>query len=189
MEKTAIISKALDASNVVSQLLGVPVEELTRYLVAICYVESKFDPRAKNKSSTARGLTQVLINSQRWIEVKMKLPHPPAMYRASKYPKAPVTPYSEDDKMFNPDYAMLIGAWYLAYNYDRYNNWHKAVTAYHLGSYDGSNQDGKIYKNKVLKAYEELNLGQPIKKSVKKKVPVRILEAKNGYNLHYRYYY
>jgi hypothetical protein len=189
MEKATIIDKAIDAASIVSQITSVPAEELTKYLVAISFVESTFDPKAKNKSSTARGLTQVLINSQRWIEDKLKIPQVPAMHKASKYPKAPVTPYSEDDKMFNPDYALLIGGWYLAYNYKRYNNWHKAITAYHLGSYKSSSQDGIIYKNKVLKAFSELNLGEPLKKSTIKKVPVRILVASGGENLYYFDYY
>lgn len=189
MEKSEILDKAYSASVKISDKFGVPAEELANYLTAIAYVESTFDPNAKNKNSTARGLTQILINTQRWIETKLKSPFRPAIYKASKYPKAPVTPYSEEDAMYNPDFALMLGAYYLGYNYKRYNNWYKAITAYHLGSYDSKSADGKVYLNKVLTAYSNLGLGEPIKKSIIKKVPVRILYAANGKELYYRTYY
>lgn len=188
LDKNTVLKKALRASEIIGNKLGVPSEELAQYLTAIAYVESTFKDDATNKSSTARGLPQVLINTQRWIEVKLNVAHPVAMYKASKYPKTPTTPYKEDDAMFNPDYALLIGAYYLGYNYIRYNDWYKAITAYHLGSYNSKSSDGTLYKNKVLNAFEKLDLGTPIKRSVSKKVPIRIIEA-NGQKLYYRNYY
>lgn len=179
LTREQVIDKALNAAEFIANKLGTPETELAKYMIAIAYVESTFNTHAKNKSSSARGLSQVLINSQRWIEGKLNIPQQPAMMKASKYPKAPVTAIAEEDMMFNPDYALLIGTWYLAYNYGRYNNWHKAVTAYHLGSYNSTSTDGKIYLAKVLKAFDELRLGEPLRKSINDRVPVSIVVVGN----------
>lgn len=179
LTKNTVYDKAHKAALIVANRFGVNDVELAKYLTAIAYVESTFQTDVKNKNSSARGLTQVLINTQRWIEKKLKLPFAKAMMKASKYPEAPVTALPEEDRMFESDYALLIGAWYLAYNYSRYNNWYKAVTAYHLGSYNSSNADGKIYKDKVLKAYNDLQLGTPQKRTKTKRVPIRLLVSKD----------
>lgn len=188
MNKSEVYSKSYEASTVIEKVLGVPAEQLAKYLTAIAYVESTFNPTATNKKSTARGLTQVLINTQRWIETKLKLAFPPAIYKASKYPEAPVTAWEDEDGLFKPSYALLIGAYYLAYQYKRYNDWHKAIMGYHLGSYKKNNNDGITYQNKVLKAYKELNLGEPLKKTKTKRVPVTIIVSNDKQYIS-RYYY
>lgn len=187
-QRNNILTKAIRASEIVDSKIGVTASELALYITAIAYVESTFNPNAKNKNSTARGLTQVLINTQRWIEEKLNIPFQYAMYEASKYPKAPVTPYEEEDGLFDPDYSLLIGAYYLGYNFNRYNDWHKAIVAYHLGSYKSSSKDGQIYKDKVLKAFKNLQLGEPIKKSKDIRVPGRSIVA-NGQQFNYRTHY
>jgi len=108
--------------------------DLARHMTGIAKVESNYNPDAKNKSSTARGMMQLLICTQREIEKKMaKVPLAPAMYSCKVYPTPKVS--QSEDKIFDPDYALEIALYYLAYQYKRYGNWLMAVHAYNQGSF------------------------------------------------------
>lgn len=139
--------------------------ELANVLVAIAWVESKYNPQAKNKESTARGLMQMLICTQRENEYKrLKISPAPAMYKCSHYLNAPIGS-RDNDKMFDPDYSMKLAAYELAYQYDRYRDkyndpWRIAAHAYNQGSYPGKwKKDGINYANKVMELSPLINSG------------------------------
>lgn len=125
--------------------------ELAKWATAIAKTESNFNPDAKNKSSTARGLMQMLICTQREVEKKhAKVDFAPASYSCKSYPQSTVD--RAEDKIYDPEYAMLLAVFYLAYQYRRYKDWHKAVHAYNQGSYPGSSKDnGQKYLQICLK--------------------------------------
>lgn len=137
---------------------------LARVTTAIAKVESNYNPKAKNKNSTARGLMQILICTQREIEAKyLKVKtFPPASIFCKMYPKAPVN-VKILDQIYSPYYGLLIGQTYLAYQVIRYNNdWAKATHAYNQGSYNSTapKKGGDIYLAKVNKNLNTTNFAQ-----------------------------
>jgi len=132
--------------------------ELAKYLTAVIKVESNFNPYAQNKNSTARGLSQILICTQRELEYKhIKEDFAPAMFNCKAIPQATVN--AKLDKMFDADYAVMLAAYYLGYQYNRYVDWFKAIAAYNQGSYTEKNKlEGKNYANKVMEALKDLDL-------------------------------
>lgn len=136
---------------------------LARVSTGVAKVESNFNPTAKNKSSSARGLMQILICTQREIEAKyLKVKNfPEASLPCKSYPKAPVNTKILD-KIYTPFYGMLIGQVYLAYQYNRYNDWAKAIHAFNQGSYNKSapKAAGKTYLAKVNSRLNEIDFAQ-----------------------------
>ncbi len=136
---------------------------LARVSTGVAKVESNFNPTAKNKSSSARGLMQILICTQREVEAKyLKLKNfPEASLYCKSYPKAPVNTKTLD-KIYTPYYGMLIGQVYLAYQYKRYNDWAKAIHAFNQGSYNNTAPKlaGKTYLGKVNTRLNEINFKQ-----------------------------
>jgi len=132
--------------------------QLANYLTAIAATESRFHEKAENKHSTARGIMQVLICTQRENEKKrMKAEFAPAMYSCKVYPTEIVS--REKDRMFDPEYSILVASYELAYQYKRYDDdWNKAVYAYNQGSYpqksEQKDKDGWTYTEKVLDNYK-----------------------------------
>lgn len=123
----------------------------------IVAVESNHKIDATNKYSTARGLFQVLIGTQREVESKhLKVPFAPAMYETKHFPNAPVTTKSNDKILNDPKYSVEVGLTYLAYQLNRYKgDVKKAIHAYNQGSYNGK-QEGINYTNKVLSKIKEI---------------------------------
>ena len=123
-------------------------EELATVLVAIAKVESNLNPSAKNKSSTARGLMQFLICTQREVEKKRaKTGFAPAMYSCKVYPTKTVS--LSEDKMFEPDYAIKLAVHEIGYQFSRYKKWNMAIHAYNQGSCRAKNSEGNKYAAKV----------------------------------------
>lgn len=122
---------------------------LARVSTAVAKVESNFNEKAKNTNSSARGLMQILICTQREIELKyLKIEWPVASLNCKSYPKAPVNA-TKLDKMYNAKYGLLIGQIYLCYQFNRYKeDWQKAIFAYNQGSFNGK-QAGYTYLSKV----------------------------------------
>lgn len=147
-----------------SDIYAPPVDadpnQMALYLTSIAKKESTFNPNAKNKKSTARGLMQILINTQREIELKRaKVPFANASIKSKSFTKAPANPLLPD-KIYDPDYAMQLATAYFAYQYKRYSgNWQKAIHAYNQGSFPGSKKsDGENYASAVMK--NKLNMKQ-----------------------------
>lgn len=149
------------AVSAVSRLSTVTVtpHELSLLLTALAEKESTFRPEAKNRGSTARGLTQILICTQREIERQMKIPYAPASERCSKLAaKEPVVSPS-DDKMYDPRYALLLAAFYLHRQIVRYNgDIHRGLHAYNQGSYDAKKPKaaGESYAKDLLRRRDRL---------------------------------
>lgn len=94
-------------------------KDLARMAVAVSAVETggRFNAKAKNPTSTARGLMQILIGTQKAIEKLLGIKHQPT-------------------RIYEPEYAILLGTTYLAYQLKRYGgSVEKAVYAYNMGSY------------------------------------------------------
>lgn len=132
MTEQQVYALALDTANKLAPPQGVDPVQLARTATAIAWVESSYNPNARNRRSTARGLMQMLIGTQREIETKfLKKKHEP-------------------NRIFDPAYAMLLAQTYILYQYERYNNdWTKAVHAYNQGSFPGTKpRDGANYAGK-----------------------------------------
>ena len=157
-------------SKKIAENYGLDENKLSQIATAIIWKESRNDPNAKNKGSTARGLMQVLINTQRETEKKYaKVPFAVAQYKSSYYPEAPV---GKTDKMYDPEYNVLIGMNYLAYQLKRYGDTTKGIHAYNQGSYPARKFDGMKYADSVNKyisenlPISEFKSTNPIKKIV-----------------------
>jgi hypothetical protein len=150
MTENEVFELALTVSNEIADKYGADASELAMYLTGIARVESNYNPSAKNKKSTARGLLQMLICTQREIEKKYaNVEFAPAMVSCKNYPDDIVA--REYDKIFNPDYAMFLSAIELGRQYKRYGgDWFRAVHAYNQGSAGKLNIAGKLYANKVI---------------------------------------
>lgn len=122
-----------------SQLIsGINIQELKDYSLTLAFTESKFNEKAKNPNSTAKGLFQILDGTRRDIEKRIM--------------KIPQSPY---DDIWKPEYNAYLGIGYFAFQYKRYqNDWTKGVIAYNLGSWKG--QTSTAYSTKFYKHYNEL---------------------------------
>lgn len=113
--------------------------ELAKYAVAVAIKESRLNPNAKNKTSSAAGLMQLIDGTRREIEAKLGLKKVPA------------------SKIYDPEYAMRLGVWYLLKQYNRYGNWQDAIHAYNQGSVPGKNpKDGENYAYSVMNQYNNI---------------------------------
>lgn len=151
-QEVQTIAKRL--SQHIAPKFGLSPQELAQISTAIAWKESRFNPNAENNTSTARGLMQVLINTQRETEKKyMGSGFAPAKYKSSAYPEAPIG----NDRMFDPEYNMLVGMSYLAYQLKRYGDTKRGVHAYNQGSYPGKwRTDGVMYSDSVHNYLAEL---------------------------------
>ncbi len=111
----------------VGEMLGIAPYELAKYAFAVQKVENRqFNPAATNKSSSARGMMQMLKGTQKEIE--------------TKYLKKDFVP----DRIFNAEYAVFLGQYELGRQLNRYKgNWRKAVHAYNQGSYQEKKSKSK----------------------------------------------
>lgn len=170
MNQTEVYNLARKWADEYSDKYNVDPDMFAKMLVGIAKKESNFNEKAQNKKSTARGLMQMLICTQREVEAKrLKIPFAVAMFPCKNYTTAPVGSKS-DDEIFNPDYAMQLAAAELGYQYKRYKakypqtTWQVAVHAYNQGSYPGARKnDGLAYAKDVLSStnedFAEVNLG------------------------------
>jgi soluble lytic murein transglycosylase-like protein len=118
------------------------VQEAKRYNVdpyivfELIKIESgnTFDPYIvgpKTKYGHAYGMTQFMKNTAPWIANMADLTY-------------------EDEKLFDPIYSIQLSIVYLDFLYNRYNDWNKALTAYHRGIYGLENY---IQKNGHAKSW------------------------------------
>ena len=113
--------------------------------------ESGYSESAKNKHSTARGLMQMLICTQREVEKKRaKVDFADAMYSCNVYPTDTVD--QSDDLIFDPNYALLLAIHEICYQMNRYgDDQQKAIHAYNQGSFPGVHKsDGTLYARSVI---------------------------------------
>lgn len=156
MNTTEIYNIAIEAAECAANYYSVDSQTLANYLVKIAQVESGGNPKAKNKNSTARGLMQMLICTQRENEKKrLKINYAPAMYSCKSYPTEIVA--EDQDKIFEPEYSMALAAVELAYQYDRYKDWEKAIHAYNQGSFPANKSAGEHYVSLVMKQSGPMN--------------------------------
>ncbi len=120
---------------------NVDKQEFLKWFVALVYQESRFDIYAKNPKSTATGLTQVLKATREETERKHL-----------------GIPVRDQNAMFEPEYAILIGMAYLGYLSNRpftdKGDMKKIIVSYHDGSYtaDGA---GHEYYSLISQHYNE----------------------------------
>ena len=113
--------------------------EMARVLTAIMFVESTYNPNAKNPHSTAKGLMQMTNPAKKDAERWLNLPTAP------------------DSTMYNPQYNVKLGTRYFLYQWRRYDgNLKKSVIAYNQGSYNQS-ANGLVYWRKFEEAYKRIS--------------------------------
>lgn len=186
MDKREVYEIAKMHADTAAKKYGVKPEKLAEAAVAVARIESSYDPGAENSHSTARGLMQVLICTQRWIEDREGFGFAQAKHNCDDYPNAPV---GDDDKMFNPIYNMKIGMHYLAWQVKRYGgNWQKAIHSYNQGSFPGFDPaGGKKYASKVMK-HIKFNITEPAAVYAQLSQPYKTLEHKNRIMKYYEFY-
>lgn len=115
--------------------------ELARVSFAVGLKENRsLDTDARNPSSTARGLMQMLKGTQ--CEIAKKMIKEPCVL----------------DAIFEARTAVRYAQTYLLYQYKRYKgDWHKAVHAYNQGSYVPTRKkafaSGEAYANSAMAFY------------------------------------
>lgn len=113
--------------------------EFKAHALTLAFQESKFNEKAKNKNSTAKGLFQILDGTRRDIEKRIMKINDKSPY----------------DDIWKPEYNAYLGMGYLAYQYKRYGkNWNKAIIAYNLGSW--KDQKTTAYLNTHNNYFSEL---------------------------------
>lgn len=177
MTRNEVITIAKRLAQHIAPKFGLSPEELAQISTAVAWKESRFNPTAENSTSSARGLMQVLINTQRETEKKYaNSGFAPAKYKSSAYPDAPIG----KDRMFEPEYNMLIGMSYLAYQLKRYGDTKRGVHAYNQGRYPGTwKTDGKLYSDSVHNYLAELPLNEFKNKSFVSNVIEKLTPKKN----------
>lgn len=122
-----------------SLMTGIDLDVFKAHALAIAFQESRFNEKAKNKTSTAKGLYQILDGTRRDIEKRI----------------LKINDKSPYDDIWKPDYNTYLALGYLAYQYKRYkNDWQKAIIAYNLGSW--KNQTTTAYLKKHNSDFAEL---------------------------------
>lgn len=108
--------------------------QLDEYLVvAVVHTESHFDPNAVS-SADARGLMQLLPETAKWVCEKNDWPY-------------------EEDLLYEPEFNLRLGTYYLKYLLDSYQNEALALAAYNAGpgNVNGWLREGKIsYERETL---------------------------------------
>jgi hypothetical protein len=113
---------------------------LARVATAIARQESRLYPLAHNGytgSNEAIGLMQMLPDTQRDVSAWLGLPY-------------------DRQKLYDPEYALLLGSAYVAYQKQRYGDWDKAIYSYYAGSYPGAarhQSDARTYVENVKRHY------------------------------------
>ncbi len=157
MTEQDVYKLALQLAQDIAPRYGLDVVKLARFTTAVVNVETgrTYNPSLKNKTSSARGLMQVLSCTQRWMEEKLSLPFAPQSVAlgssCKQYAKKNPPQVSPDkDRMYEPGYNMRIGMMYAAYQLKRYGqDERKAAHAYNQGSFNGSSA-GSAYASTVL---------------------------------------
>lgn len=129
------------AGDIVAKFYGISPDDLVRVSLAIGKKENRsFNTLAKNPASSARGLMQMLLGTQKEIESKqLKIAHNP-------------------DKIYEPTYAVYLAQIEIAKQLKRYGyDWKKAIHAYNRGSYNPQSKgfkNGEAYTKDVIALIE-----------------------------------
>lgn len=83
-------------------------------VLSIIKVESNFDDHAISRKG-AIGVMQIMESTAMWISKKMKIP---------KYTK---------EMLYDSDYNIKMGTWYIEWLYDKYHNMDLTIVAYNAG--------------------------------------------------------
>jgi len=139
MTEKQVHSLALQTANWMKQnkYNWVDPYKIADIVTAICFVESTYNPKAKNSHSSAKGLMQMTDpakkDAERWLGL----------------------PTASTNEMYNPVYNLKLGTMYFLHQYKRYKfNLKKSVIAYNQGHYN-PNADGLDYWAKFQKAYKQ----------------------------------
>jgi len=136
-----------------AMMSGVNRPILSRWICAIIEKESTRHVYAKNKKSTATGLTQVL-NGTRLAREKAL-----GVNFGDFNPTAYKNLANKHESMYNPFYAVLIGMAEYLYQFKRYgNDYYDACRAYNAGNAKGN--AGKGYAESVNKFMGEYDFAQ-----------------------------
>lgn len=133
-------------------------DTLARMVTAIAGVESTYNPKAKNRYSTARGLTQVTACTQRDIERRNNLFQMPMSVDlpslcSAQFPDTATASVTPDyDLAYETEYNTFLALLYLARLRYKYNDDWKATVAYNQGHYNTS-AEGQRYAQKVHEQY------------------------------------
>jgi len=136
----AVAGRAVDA--IISGQPTIGPTMLRRILVTLARIESNYDTLARNPSSSARGIMQILAGTQRWLEQRLGMKPQPR------------------EALDNPLYSMILAADYLAWLYATKANrqWDRAIVAYNQGHYNTS-AAGAQYLTKATQAYNAVDWG------------------------------
>lgn len=119
----------------------------TASIVSAVETGGTFNEKSDNPGGSARGLMQVVICTQRWMEEMLGLPFAPASYItqgtpcARKYARFNFqrVPKSEDKMLTDAEYGMTIGMAYLAYHLQQQRgDIRRSVIAYNQGSFSSA---------------------------------------------------
>lgn len=151
---------------------GVDTNKLVALAVGVSAVETggTFNPESDNDNSSARGIMQVLICTQRAIEADYGYGFAPASYKPPSSCQVKNIPRDTvpkpRDRMYSPEYAMTIGMTNLAYQLKRYNNNERlALVAYNQGNASQPAQKrGRYYLNAFVDKNPEHPLSQQMAK-------------------------
>lgn len=142
------IAVARMIANKYYKSLNLNPSDIARYALAVNKKENRqFNPKAKNPNSSARGMMQMLIGTQKELETKyLKIAHKP-------------------DAIYNPQHAVFLGQYELVRQLKRYKgDWKKAIHAYNRGSYLPKNRKsytaGELYTNSVLSFMNKIDFSQ-----------------------------
>jgi soluble lytic murein transglycosylase-like protein len=178
------------------QVFGGTANELAYRSVIVSAIETggTFNAKAENDSSSARGLMQTLICTQRFMEERLNLPFREAMFSSKKTyceklyaTKEPAKVGQGQDYLLNsPQYGVMIGAAYLAYQLQRYKSVEKALVAYNQGNYsDKAARNAAPYLAKYRQYENELGqavsrlLSRPARTQPSEPLAMRPLLRKN----------
>lgn len=141
LSEAQVYDRAFKIAQNVAPRYGINTLELAKVTTALARIESNYCPTAKNPKSSARGMMQILIGTQKEIETKfLKTSHQP-------------------EKIWDVSYSILLAETYLAYQYKRYKNWYKAMWAYNQGSFSAKTKNGKKYADVATKALQNQTVG------------------------------
>jgi len=144
----SVCRSSLD-ENDVTALAGIIRKESRKYdydwklILAIIKTESQFNARARSHKG-ARGLMQVLPSTAEWLSPKMGLK------------------YGGRDSLYDPEYNIKLGTYYLHILHQRFGSIDKAIAAYNRGPNGLARhlrQNKKLpskYLAKVMGYYKEL---------------------------------
>jgi hypothetical protein len=133
-----------DLQKMYPKYQAIPLAEWVKVCVAVAKIESKFNTSAKNKSSTATGMMQILKPTKKEIETKI----------------LKVIPTTTQTALLDAGYSAKLGMAYIGYFYLNPNkgnkNWKRTIISYNQGHYDESSASLSYY-NKFANTFNDID--------------------------------